>query len=167
MHERLISTKERWLEMLKKTFFLFVLLLLAAGCSPQSQTGQNDQSPSSTSAPVTEVRDADDFVRLLRDTGATVELSESIEQPFFSVPGQIIAVNGHDVQVFVFESENARQVESGKISKDGSSIGTSMVSWVQPPHFWANGNAIILYVGTNQEVVDLINQVIGPSITNP
>ncbi|MBI4220682.1 MAG: hypothetical protein HY682_11090, partial [Chloroflexi bacterium] len=39
----------------------------------------------------------------LRGTGAQVSKSdEEVEQPFFSVPGRLLKVNGQDVQVFEY-----------------------------------------------------------------
>lgn len=46
----------------------------------------------------------------------------------------------------------------------GSSIGTSIVSWVGPPHFFQTGRIIVLYVGNNQEVIELLGKVVGPQM---
>ena len=48
------------------------------------------------------------------------------------------------------------------ISQDGSSIGTTMVTWVAAPHFYAAGRLIVLYVGEDGGVIEVLDQVLGP-----
>ena len=43
---------------------------------------------------------------------------------------------------------------------DGSSIGTSMVSWVATPHFWSLEKLIVLYVGENEDIIDSLEYVL-------
>jgi plastocyanin len=93
-----------------------------------------------------------------------VEPAGEIEQPFFSVRGNSITVNGENVQVFEYADEASAEAEATTISSDGSSIGTSIVSWVAPPHFYQTGRIIVLYVGTNTRVIDILEEVVGPQI---
>ena len=76
----------------------------------------------------------------------------------------VIAVNGENVQVFEYNDETAVKAEADTISPDGSSIGTSIVSWVGPPHFFQTGRIIVLYVGDNGEIIGLLEETIGPQI---
>ena len=105
-----------------------------------------------------------DYVSLvdsLRAAGATVDPAGTISQPFFVPEGQLLTVNGEAVQAFEFASE----VEAGAIvesvSTDGSSVGTSMISWVAPPHFYQAGGLIVVYVGSNSGVIDLLQEILG------
>ena len=69
-------------------------------------------------------------------TGADVKVTaEVVKQPFFSVGGTIILVDGERVQVMEHRDAAALEAEAAHISPDGSSTGTTMVSWVAPPHF--------------------------------
>ena len=43
-------------------------------------------------------------MRVLRETGATVELGDPVEEDRLSVPGQIIRINGEEVQIFTYNS---------------------------------------------------------------
>lgn len=155
--------------MVKKFLFLLPLLILLAGCSAQPKTEENDpkQNVSTESPQVSNISSTDDLMKQLRSAGATVETGGPIQQPFFSVEGKTIKINGQDVQIFQYVDENARQAESNKISKDGSSIGTNMVNWMEPPHFWVTGKIIVLYVGKNQEVIDMMSKIVGPTINQP
>ncbi len=153
--------------MFQKFLFLLTLFIFLSGCSAQPQTEGNDpkQDFSTESPKVARIGSTDDLLKQLRSAGAPVETGYPIQQPFLGVEGKTIKVNGQDVQIFEYADENARQAESSKISKDGSSIGTNMVNWMEPPHFWATGKIIVLYIGKNQEVIDLVSKVLGPTIT--
>ena len=106
-----------------------------------------------------------DYVSLidnLRATGATVEPSGKISQPFFFVEGQVISINGVEVQVFEYADIAVADAEANLVSHDGSSIGTSMVNWVATPHFYKTGKLIMLYVGDNMTVISTLETVLGP-----
>jgi len=110
------------------------------------------------------VRDYASLVAGLRAAGATVASAGSINQPFFSVEGKAITVNGENVQVFEYANEAAAKAEVATISPDGSTIGTSMVGWVGPPHFFNISRLIVLYVGNDNGVIGLLGKTIGPQV---
>ncbi len=88
-----------------------------------------------------------DLVDALRPAGATIEPAEEVEQAFFSVKGQKIKVNSAEIQVFEYPDEAARKADSDQISPDGTNIGTSMITWVDQPNFWARGSYYCLIRG--------------------
>jgi len=106
-----------------------------------------------------------ELVDALRGAGAQVEPAGQVEQEFFLPAGQLIKVNGVDVQVFEYPDETSRMWDSDKISPDGSSIGTSMVTWVDQPNFWAKGRLIVLYLGEDPGMISLLDSILGESIT--
>ena len=108
------------------------------------------------------VRDYVSLIDNLRAAGATVEPAGEVSQPFFSVPGYVIAVNGEQVQVFEYQDEAAADAEAATVSPDGSTVGRTAVSWVAPPHFFKNGRVIVLYVGSNPATLDLLQRALGP-----
>ncbi len=136
---------------------LVLILMLTAwstGCAGQ----QPPVPPPSHGGPVT------DYVSLidnLRAAGAIVEPAGEVSQPFFSVNGQVITVNNGDVQVFEYADTAAADAEAAFVSADGSSVGTTMISWVAPPHFYKTGRLIVLYVGDNTAVINVLEAVLG------
>ena len=91
-----------------------------------------------------------DYVSLidsLRAAGATVEPAGEIEQPFFSVTGRVIKVNGGDVQVFEFA--------------DGEFIGDFQVNWIDIPHLYKGGKLIVVYIGQENQVIVALEAVLG------
>ena len=107
-------------------------------------------------------RGAGQLIDPLLATGAEVKVTgEVVKQPFFSVAGTIILVNGERVQVLDYGDTDDPEA-AAHISPDGSSIGTTMVSWVAPPYFFRTETAIVLYVGENPKVIEALTSVLGP-----
>lgn len=144
---------------------IFLLLLLAAltvvsaGCAAREVSGaSNNQSPESQE---NIMEDKADLIEALQAAGAEVEPGDTIEQVFFSVPGEILQVNGTDVQVYEYESAEAMGTEASQVSQDGGSIGTSMINWMEAPHFFRSGRLLVLYVGEDQAILDLLQGILG------
>jgi len=108
-----------------------------------------------------EVEDQASLSDSLRAAGAEVAPGDPVEQPFFSVTGQSIKVNGQDVQVFEYANAEAMEAEASQVSPDGSSVGTSMMMWVATPHFYKAGRVLALYVGDDTATIELLSSVIG------
>lgn len=106
-----------------------------------------------------------EFVDAVRNEGAQVQPQEAVKQPFFNISGPVLLVNGSRVQVFDFGTEQFQQAASEQISADGFTIGTTVVDWVDQPNFWAKDRIIVLYVGTDASIINLLNRVLGEPIT--
>ncbi|MEW6286172.1 MAG: hypothetical protein AB1509_08080 [Chloroflexota bacterium] len=147
---------------MKLKFFsslVLMTMLFLAACSPPAGTAEPANPPASSHGGA--VEDQVSLLDALRAAGAEVEIGEAVEQPFFSVKGQILKVNGADVQVFEYESAEAMEADAGQVAPDGGSIGTSMVSWVQAPHFFKAGRVLVLYVGEDAAVLGLLEGALG------
>jgi hypothetical protein len=130
------------------------LLLSACGGAPTASASNASPEPRA-------VEDQATLVAALQAAGATIETGDPISQPFFSVEGNIIKVNGADVQVFEYESSEAMELESSQIAPDGSSNATTMITWIDTPHFYKAGRIIVLYVGNDATVLDLLEKILG------
>lgn len=147
------------LGMLSLVSMLMIVLLIAA-CA---QSGQAAEVPAPTGASTGSsfMEDVASLVKSLRAAGADVEPGEAVEQVFFTVAGQIIKVNGADVQVFEYESAEAMDADAAQVAADGGSVGMNMVMWVEPPHFFKSGRVLVLYVGEDASVLDLLRGALG------
>lgn len=135
---------------------LLVFTLMMSGCG----NGATRLSPTTSTEPLA-VEDKASLIAALEASGATVEAGDPISQVFFSPEGSIIKVNGADVQVFEYESAEAMENEASQVAPDGGSIGTSMVTWMDTPHFYKAGRIIALYVGSDEAALSLLEQVLG------
>jgi hypothetical protein len=130
---------------------IFTLFLLT-GCNGSDAPTVSHGGP---------VRDHVSLVDTLRAQGLTVEPTGPISQPFFSVPGQTLQVNSQDIQVFEFEDPSAAQSQANEISPDGMSIGNTVVQWINPPHFFLSEKIIVLYLGTDAELLKKLETALG------
>ncbi|HET9912856.1 MAG TPA: hypothetical protein VFQ13_13250 [Anaerolineales bacterium] len=108
------------------------------------------------------VEDQASLLAVLQAAGATIETGDPITQDFFSIEGQTVKLNGADLQVFEYADAAAMEQDASLVAPDGGSIGTSMVTWIDPPHFYKAGRIIVLYLGSDQAILDLLNKVLGP-----
>lgn len=103
-----------------------------------------------------------DLIERLGAAGTTAEeTGDVVAQPFFTPVGQVLKVAGQDVQVFVYETVEDLKGEARQVGPDGFSIGTTMVSWVAPPRFYATGHVIVLYVGEDAAVMRVLDAALG------
>lgn len=111
---------------------LLIMAVTASGCGRNAAAAV---SPTSTTESSPAVEEQAGLIAALEAEGATVEVGEPITQAFFSPQGTILKVNGQDIQVFEYPSAEAMENEASQVATDGGSIGTSMVTWVDTPHF--------------------------------
>lgn len=153
--------------LLISTLLLLTALLAACGgqatptLAPEIQ-GPVDTAVASTAVQTAVVDDLNNMMAALQAADVPVELGEPVEQPFFSVQGQTLKVNGQDVQVFVYDTAEAMESEAAQIAADASTIGTSMPTWMDTPHFYKMGRILVLYVGQDQTVLEQLNNIFGP-----
>jgi len=143
-----------------RSHFLLVLLLMSTLIvSACGSIGTSTPTAESIGPPA--VEDQASLIVALETAGATVEAGDSVEQAFFSAVGQIIKVNGANVQVFEYESAETMESEASQVAPDGGSIGTSMVTWMDTPHFYKAGRIIVLYIGSDTTILSLLEDILG------
>lgn len=140
---------------LSLTLVVFLLLSACAGRIAAESSGETTVSHSNA------VVDQIGLIDALRTAGATVVLGDSVEQPFFAVNGQILLVNQTEVQVFEYETAEVMEADASLVASAGASVGTTMISWIALPHFYKTGRIIVLYIGEETAVLDLLNQILG------
>jgi hypothetical protein len=134
-------------------------LLAAATCVPEGYYSQSTTQRQSKSG----VTDLGSLVDALQRQHARVELPKDgdISQPFFSVAGRRITLEGEDVQVFEYKSVATARREARQVAADGRTVGTTQITWVSAPHFFKTGKLIVLYVGENPAVLKALGAALG------
>jgi len=136
----------------KRLLVLIGLLLTACGTVPQSHGGP--------------VQDQVSLIDALRKS-VTVDISGSIAQPFLHPDsGTTVQLSGTlaspaDVQLFEYCSAAAAGADAHQIRADGSGPARTTVDWVAPPHFFLKGRVLVIYVGRDPAVVNLLTSVLG------
>jgi hypothetical protein len=145
---------------LKLFSFCAGLLLLAVGsanCGGNFSAAKQAEGQSLSSS----VTDRASLISKLRAAGASVEVVGEADQPFLSVTGTMIKLQGKDVQVFQYSSAKEMEAEAALISRDGTAVGTSKIHWIEPPHFFKQGRVLVLYVGQDTKVGKALEAVLG------
>jgi hypothetical protein len=115
------------------------------------------------------------FVERLRAAGATVDVVQ--HRPGTSVIGGMqptvvgheITVNGTVVSVFEFTDDQAAAVYASHMSGgdyvDPVHHQHIIVEYAAPPHFFRKFKVIVVYLGTDTQVMQLLSSVLGPPFT--
>lgn len=136
-----------------KRFPLFVFLLFT--CLLFVVEGESRGNP---------VTDYTSLIDNLRAAGIVVKPGGEVVQPFFSVKGKIIKVDGEDVQVFQYSHKTETDAQTAQVSPDGSAVGTTKIQWFGPPHFYKREKLLVLYVGDNEKVLKALEDVLGQQV---
>ncbi len=142
-----------------------IIIALIAALSTVSLMGGIYAIEVYSPAPVTShggpVTDYVSLIDNLRASGATVSPAGNISQPFFSVEGKTISVNNEQIQIFEYIDQEAAEEEAKQVSSDGSSVGLSMILWVDTLHFYKEGNLIVLYIGDDSTTNNTLENLLG------
>lgn len=125
----------------------------------------NQATPTPPTGGTSIISDALALELSLKGLGADVENGGQSEfSSFFKVNPSELKVNGVAIQIYEFAPGTAAVEASMTVSADGTSIVTTdgmamSVFWVAPPHWYLYGNSIILYVGSDLDIADLLDSV--------
>ena len=162
--------------MKRSTFTMMILILFLFTFVGLDACGSNVGHPSQQNTPVPgdtqrQAMGLNELITQLKAAGATVVSGANLNQPFMSVEGHTLTVNGEQVQVFEYASASDVDRQAAAISPDGSSFttvssngvptGATQVDWVKPPHLYKAGRVIVIYIGTNTPLLHLLEGVLG------
>lgn len=73
--------------------------------------------------------------------------------PGFSVAGRVTPVGGELIVVYEYESDSAAETDQAKVSSDGQRVSDNAMAWAGPVHFFRHGRVMIVYVGSNEDLL--------------
>jgi|GEM_PF-1475724 len=79
----------------------------------------------------------------------------------FGGSGHVVTITGGEIQIFEYADTSAADAQTAEISPDGGTIHARMISWSAPPHFYKQGKLLVLYVGTDPAIVNILAKLIG------
>lgn len=106
----------------------------------------------------------------LRQAGLQVSQDQytTLRQPFLSVPGHLLLVNGQRVESYDYTTTAAVRADAGHIAKDACLVltphGQVMMDWPGPPHVFSKGDVIVLYAGTDATILHALKSALGTQI---
>jgi hypothetical protein len=112
-----------------------------------------------------QIETMDNLLEGLGDLGAGVVDLGPAPMDGFGVEGARIRVDQAEIEVFEYESVEAREAISSTIPPEATAVGGLPTAWPDRPHIWAVGRVIVVYVGTDGGTVLLLSTLLGDSIT--
>lgn len=125
----------------------------------ESAADPSDPGPLADEGPV---RDYVGLIGALQAAGLEVEPAGLVAQPFFHPRGEVVRVNGADLQVFQYPDSVRAASEAATVSPDGGTIGTMMVNWTTPPRFYRGGPLVVIELGGDEAVRSALEELFGP-----
>jgi hypothetical protein len=126
---------------------------------PPIETEQPQPTPAPTeevtSAP-TEASGPSDFTALtdaLTAAGASVHLMDPLVGTVFAGQAFGFNVNGENLQAIQYDSADALEADLATV------LANPPRDWGSDAHVWKSGSVAVLYLGTNEELITLLNQV--------
>lgn len=168
-----VGKSERWVLLVA---YLLPLLVTACGV----QRVYTEPGPPIWPSPTgTAPFDYHAFVDALQAAGVKAALFEEGDAPLLnrdvrvyqvelggSGLGQGTRFDGVVIRIYEYPDLASQEADAERISPSGSPIGDRMVTWVDQPNFWGRGRLIVLYVGREPAVIQLLDQVMGDPITH-
>jgi hypothetical protein len=136
-------------------------MLLVTGAAASVACRSNPAAPG-------DLGSAQALTTALTEQGATVVRLEQMPATShcLSVGALRLSVNGENVYVFEYESADAANMDASTVSPDGSAINSAgrgcFIRWTGPPRFYKKDRLIVLYVGSNQDLIRTLDRVLGP-----
>lgn len=121
------------------------------------------------------VKDQVSLIDTLRKTFPAIFPADTINQPFMSVPGTNLKLDGEaipTVQVYEYQDEAAAKKDASKIQPNGEIAGFQ-IGWIAQPHFYQIGRIIVIYVGTDPAILFALESAlgkpfaVGPDVPSP
>ncbi len=97
--------------------------------------------------------DLDELIRVVRATGASVSLGESVQLETVPIEGQTLLINGEEVQVFSYGSAEELEAQASQLADEQDPESE--------PHFYKLGTMLVRYTGNDTLVRDLLEDVLG------
>jgi hypothetical protein len=145
--------------------FCVALAVLTLGIGPRESATAAVAEPRRAGI-ADDIADYQELMTALRGTGGMVRPVGDFSEPFFGAGGRVVDVDGTHVLVFEYSNERDREAESELIATDGSSVGSTHITWTAQPNFWASGRVIVQYLGSDQRMLSLLRNALGTPITS-
>jgi hypothetical protein len=119
------------------------------------------------------ISDMQALIFALESRGMKIEQTGEKGSDMFGTTSQVVMVNGQRVEVFAFGSGSGALEAAVTVSLDGFTITDGpggpvmMISWIDQPNFYLAGNSIVLYVGTDADVLDALAASTGQKFAGP
>ncbi len=93
------------------------------------------------------------FLAGMKNAGYNLEIKETISAPFLPFKAYIVKLGIYDMKVFEFDDAGGADSFAANVSSDGMIVSGAPVEWPAPPHFYKSGYLVVVYAGSNPEIM--------------
>lgn len=116
----------------------------------------------SKEVPITEY---EKLILSLENLGFSV-VEEDVGEDILQGQRKWLTINDvENLSVYLYKTSEKMEEDASYIHEGGTSYSNGKnnaeISWVSYPHFYKRGNIIVLYVGENQEIINVLDETIG------
>lgn len=106
-----------------------------------------------------------EFVDELERNGYKIK-EEDVNKDIFAGQRKWLTVNDNEhISVYIYKNNKSMEKDAGYISPDGFSYDTwknhTSIDWISVPHFFKRDNIIVLYVGEDKQIINLLESLLG------
>ncbi|GKU28634.1 hypothetical protein [Clostridium folliculivorans] len=102
-----------------------------------------------------------EFIEHLEKAGIKIKAITKDSNTFLKGEATAININEEFVNVYEYKNSDQMAADVKTIRSDGAIVGNAFVDWVSIPHIYKSGSIIVLYVGENNEIKDMIQKSVG------
>lgn len=153
----------------KKCMMIIFVVLMLMGCGT---TKKANESAPSKAVVVSKESVLDKMKEIFEQSGNTFSFKEVEKSTLEGERVNITLNDKENMQLFIYESSDKASEDAKRISADGFSYTktegdngiTSNVDWIAAPHFYKTSNIIILYLGTDEAILNKLSDNFGEQI---
>lgn len=95
--------------------------------------------------------------------GYTVEIM-SKEKDFFDSPKFEVKIGDAKVLAYDYEEMTTLEKDMSGITENGLMVSGTKVTWETTPHYYKKGELLVIYDGTDTNVITALNKVLGTEL---
>ena len=132
---------------------VLISIIAACGASPPASPSVRGGAVGGTERLITDLAGA----------GARAVEAGSFDPTPLSGRATLLCLDGEEVRVYAFSSEQERVAAASRIDpNDASKVGTAIIAWAGNPRFWQRDRILVLYLGGDEAIESLLSSVLGP-----
>jgi hypothetical protein len=98
-----------------------------------------------------------EVVKRLTEAGLVVaDSGDTVRHAFLAVPGSVLRVGGHELQIFVYPDTLARSRDSRRLDSATASPRGERVSWSARPHLITSGNLLAILLTPRAQLAERV-----------
>lgn len=159
--------------MYKNFLILILVVFMMTGCQTVNTTNELSNTIDDESSLLEDKSELLDKIKNIFVQSGYIFSFEDADKNILEGERVNITLNDNEnIQLFIYDSPDKASIDAKRISLDGYSYTkedknngiTSSIDWNEAPHFYKNNNSIILYLGSDENILSTLSDNFGEPI---